>query len=50
MAESEQMPHEYHVRYLDTKYVFDSNGIVKWVDVNPLEYSKVKQVLEPLLA
>ncbi len=50
VAESEQMPHEYHVRYLDTKYVFDSNGIVKWVDVNPLEYSKVKQVLEPLLA
>lgn len=50
MWQSEQMPQEYHVRYLDTKYVFDSNGIVKWVDVNPLEYSKAKQVLEPLLA
>jgi thiol-disulfide isomerase/thioredoxin len=50
VAESEQMPQEYKVRYLDTKYVFDSNGIIKWVDVNPLEYSKAKQVLEPLLA
>ncbi|AIC15501.1 TlpA family protein disulfide reductase [Nitrososphaera viennensis] len=50
VAESEQMPQEYKVRYLDTKYVFDSNGIIKWVDVNPLEYSKAKQVLEPFLA
>jgi hypothetical protein len=29
VAESEQMPQEYRVRYLDTKYVFDSNGIIK---------------------
>jgi thiol-disulfide isomerase/thioredoxin len=50
VTESEQMPQEYKVRYLDTKYVFDSNSIIKWVDVNPLEYSKAKQVLEPLLA
>ncbi|MGH9876312.1 MAG: TlpA family protein disulfide reductase [Nitrososphaera sp.] len=50
VAESEQMPQEYKVRYLDTKYVFDSNGVIKWVDVKPLEYSKAKQVLEPLLA
>lgn len=49
VAESEQMPQEYEVQYLDTKYVFDSNGIIKWVDVNPLEYSKAKQVLEPLI-
>lgn len=49
VAESEQMPQEYKVRYLDTKYVFDSNGVIKWVDVNPLEYSKAKQVLEPLI-
>ena len=49
IAESEQMPQEYKVRYLDTKYVFDSNGIIKWVDVNPLEYSKAKQVLEPMI-
>jgi cytochrome oxidase Cu insertion factor (SCO1/SenC/PrrC family) len=49
VAESEQMPQEYKVRYLDTKYVFDTNGIIKWVDVNPLEYSKAKQVLEPLI-
>lgn len=49
VAESEQMPLDYKVRYLDTKYVFDSNGIIKWVDVNPLEYSKAKQVLEPLI-
>jgi thiol-disulfide isomerase/thioredoxin len=49
VAESEQMPQEYKVRYLDTKYVFDSSGMIKWVDVNPLEYSKAKQVLEPLI-
>jgi hypothetical protein len=29
VAESEQMPREYKVRHLDTKYVFDSNGIIK---------------------
>lgn len=49
VAESEQMPQEYKVRYLDTKYVFDNNGIIKWVDVNPLEYSKANQILEPLI-
>ena len=49
VAESEQMPQEYKVQYLDTKYVFDGNGIIKWVDASPLEYSKAKQVLEPLI-
>ncbi len=49
VAESEQMPQEYKVRYLDTKYLFDGNGIIEWVDVNPLEYSKAKQVLESLI-
>jgi hypothetical protein len=29
VEESEQMPREYKVRHLDTKYVFDSNGIIK---------------------
>jgi hypothetical protein len=39
------MPREYKVRHLDTKYVFDSNGIIKWADVNPLEYSKANYLL-----
>jgi cytochrome oxidase Cu insertion factor (SCO1/SenC/PrrC family) len=50
VAEGAGMATEYKVRYLDTKYVFDSNGAIRWFDVNPLEYSKAKQVLGPLLA
>lgn len=49
VAESEEMAQEYKVRYLDTKYVFDSDGTIRWVDVNALEYSKAKQVLDPLV-
>ncbi len=50
VAESEEMAQEYKVRYLDTKYVFDKDGTIRWVDVNPLEYSKAKQVLDQLVA
>lgn len=49
VALGEDMTVQYKVRYLDTKYVFDKDGIIKWVDVNALEYSKAKQVLEPLV-
>lgn len=49
IAKGEDMAVQYKVQYLDTKYVFDKDGIIKWVDVKPLEYSKSKQILEPLL-
>lgn len=49
VAESTEMAQEYKVQYLDTKYVFDKKGIIKWVDISPLEYSKAKQVLVQLL-
>jgi thiol-disulfide isomerase/thioredoxin len=49
VAEGVDMATEYKVRYLDTKYVFDREGKIMWVDLNPLEYSKAKQVLEGLV-
>jgi cytochrome oxidase Cu insertion factor (SCO1/SenC/PrrC family) len=50
VAAGEDMAVQYKVRYLDTKYVFDKDGTIKWVDVNALDYSKAKQVLAPLVA
>jgi len=50
VAGGEDMAVQYKVRYLDTKYVFDKEGVIKWIDLKPLEYAKAKQVLEPLLA
>lgn len=50
VAAGEDMAVQYKVRYLDTKYVFDKDGTIKWVDVNALDYSKAKQVLAPLIA
>lgn len=49
MAEGVDMAAAYKVRYLDTKYVFDRDGKIMWVDLNPLEYSKAKQVLAGLV-
>ncbi|GBC71171.1 Thiol-disulfide oxidoreductase ResA [Candidatus Calditenuaceae archaeon HR02] len=49
VAAGVDMVAQYKVRYLDTKYVLDKDGIIRWVDVYPLEYSKIKQVLAPLL-
>lgn len=43
------MAQTYNVQYLDTKYVFDGNGIIKWIDIKPLEYSSIKPVLALLL-
>jgi thiol-disulfide isomerase/thioredoxin len=39
----------YHVQFLDTKYVFDKDGIIKWIDVKPLEYSSIDPALSHLL-
>lgn len=49
VAKGIEMASEYNVQYLDTKYVFDKNGIIKWFDTRPLDYASIKPVLAPLL-
>jgi len=49
VAKGIDMANNYHVQFLDTKYVFDKDGIIKWIDVKPLEYSSIDPVLSPLL-
>lgn len=49
IAEGVEMAHTYNVQYLDTKYVFDKDGIIRWVDIRPLAYSTIQPVLGPLL-
>lgn len=44
-----EMAEDYQVQYLDTKYVFDKNGVIKWIDLRPLEYSWIAPVMQPLL-
>jgi hypothetical protein len=39
----------YDVQFLDTKYVLDGNGIMRWIDIKPLDYSNIKPILGPLL-
>jgi hypothetical protein len=43
------MQFDYQVRYLDTKYVLDKNGIIVWKDFLPLKYQTAKNVLQPLI-
>jgi len=50
VAKGIEMAENYKVQYLDTKYVFDKNGIIKWFDLRPLEYSTTKSILQPLLS
>lgn len=40
----------YNVKYLDTKFVIDKNGIIRWIDIYPFDYSKIKEVLGPLIS
>ena len=49
IAKGIEMANNYQVQFLDTKYVFDKDGIIKWIDVKPLEYSSIDPVLSPLL-
>jgi thiol-disulfide isomerase/thioredoxin len=44
-----EMAKEYNVQFLDTKYIFDKNGIMKWIDIKPLEYSTISPILSPLI-
>lgn len=50
VAKGIEMAQDYKVQYLDTKYVFDKNGVIKWFDVRPLEYSTIKSNLQPILS
>ncbi|MEX0657471.1 MAG: MBL fold metallo-hydrolase [Nitrosopumilaceae archaeon] len=49
IAKGIEMTQTYKVQYLDTKYVFDKNGVIKWFDVRPLDYSFINPVMKPLL-
>ena len=49
VAKGLDMASTYKVQYLDTKYVFDKDGIIKWIDVKPLPYSTIEPVLGSLL-
>jgi thiol-disulfide isomerase/thioredoxin len=49
VAKGIEMSQIYKVQYLDTKYVFDKNGVIQWVDIRPLEYSFIDPVMRPLL-
>lgn len=49
VAKGIDMASTYKVQYLDTKYVFDKDGIIKWIDVKPLPYSTIEPVLGSLL-
>jgi len=49
VAKGIEMAQTYQVKYLDTKYVFDKDGVIRWVDVRPLPYSTIEPVLGSLL-
>lgn len=49
IAKGTDMAQMYQVQYLDTKYVFDKNGVIRWTDVHPLDYSSIDPVMKPLL-
>ncbi len=42
------MANNYQVKYLDTKYVLNNNGIIVWKDFYQLQYDTAKRVLQPL--
>lgn len=49
IAKGIEMANTYHVQFLDTKYVFDKNGIIRWMDIKPLEYASIDPVMRQLL-
>lgn len=49
IAKGTDMAQTYHVQYLDTKYVFDKNEVIRWMNVKPLDYSSIDPVMKPLL-
>jgi thiol-disulfide isomerase/thioredoxin len=49
IAKGYDMALKYNIKYLDSKYAIDKDGIIRYFDVRPLSYSTAKNVLEPLL-
>jgi len=49
VAKGLDMTSTYKVQYLDTKYIFDKDGIIKWFNVKPLPCSTIEPVLGSLL-
>ncbi len=49
VAKGIEMAKTYEVQQLDTKYVFDKNGLIQWKDISPLSYEAISPVMESLL-
>lgn len=49
VAKGLDMAKTYDVQVLDTKFVFDKNGMVQWKDISPLKYEFISPVMESLL-
>ncbi len=49
VAKSYDMALKYNIKYLDSKYLIDKDGIIRYFDVKPLSYSTAKSIIEPLL-
>ncbi len=49
ISKGTDMAQTYHIQYLDTKYAFDKNGVIRWIDIKPLDYSSIDPVMKPLL-
>lgn len=49
IAKGYDMALKYNIKYLDSKYAIDKDGMIRYFDVRPLSYSTAKSVLEPLL-
>jgi|GEM_PF-1478259 len=49
VAKDYEMALRYNIKYLDSKYLIDKDGIIKYFDVKPLSYSTAKSIIEPLL-
>ncbi|MBI2583517.1 MAG: TlpA family protein disulfide reductase [Candidatus Aenigmarchaeota archaeon] len=49
IAPDNGMAENYAVQYLDTKYVLDKEGIIKWKNLEILAYERAKEVLNPLI-
>jgi thiol-disulfide isomerase/thioredoxin len=49
IAKGYDMALKYNIKYLDSKYAIDKDGIIRYFDVRPLSYPTAKSVIEPLL-
>lgn len=49
VAKGIEMAQTYEIQQLDTKFVFDKNGIVQWKDIAPLGYETINPVMTQLL-